>query len=84
MSPLISTEPTRAIGTLRRGFEVSSASGADASKPPNATTARLKARKMFVAPAPLGQANATADRPSDPPWKSTERLIISSTTTSIR
>ncbi len=83
MTPEMSTAPTRPIGTLRRGFAVSSASGADASKPPNATTASPKVMKMFDASVPVGHENGAADRPSAPPCARTAKLMISSTATSI-
>ena len=58
-----------ASGTLRRGLRVSSASGAAASNPPNASTASENAMKMSLVPDPPGQWNGVADRPCGAaPW----------------
>ena len=62
MTPLMMTAPMTAIGTLRRGFWVSSASGAAASKPPKARTARLKVSSTSVE-CPDGQLNGVAGQP---------------------
>ena len=80
MMPLIMTAPTTAIGTLRRGLRVSSASGAAASNPPKASTARLNASSTSLEPP--GQWNGVADRPLAPPLTRIVRLSASSSTTS--
>ena len=61
--PLITTVPITASGTLRRGLRVSSASGAAASNPPNASTASENAMKMSLVPDPPGQWNGVAGQP---------------------
>ena len=80
MKPLMSTAPMTAMGTLRRGFWVSSASGAAASKPPKARTARLKVSSTSVEP--CGQLNGVPDSPSWPPRARIVMLITSSRMTS--
>jgi hypothetical protein len=80
MMPLITTAPITAIGTLRLGFWVSSASGAAASNPPNASTARLKVSSTSVEPP--GQRNGAEDRPALPPRARMVALITSSRMTS--
>src|SRR6266567_4221248 len=59
MMPLTSTQPRTAIGTLRLGSRVSSASGAAASNPPKASTAKLNATRTSLA-LPPGQENDVA------------------------
>src|SRR5712691_4252656 len=81
MMPLTSTAPITAIGTLRLGSRVSSASGAAASNPPNASTARLNASNTSL-DLPLGQVNGVADSPVAPPLNKIVRLSTSSRITS--
>jgi hypothetical protein len=78
--PLTTTAPITAIGTLRRGLRVSSASGAAASKPPKASTARLNASRTSLEPP--GQLNGAADRPLAPPRNRMVGLRASSRMTS--
>jgi hypothetical protein len=72
------------MGTFRRGLAVSSASGAEASNPPKATTASPKVMKMFDAYVPEGQVNGAPESPPVPPWNTMARLMTSSTATSMR
>ena len=81
MIPLTTTAPSTASGTVRRGLRVSSASGAAASNPPKASTARLNATSTSLAE-PLGHLNGTADRPLFPPLTRIVTLRTSSSTTS--
>src|SRR5712691_988542 len=74
MMPLTSTAPITAIGTLRLGSRVSSASGAAASNPPNASNTSLDL--------PLGQVNGVADSPVAPPLNKIVRLSTNSRITS--
>ena len=80
MMPLTTTAPRTASGTLRRGLRVSSASGAAASNPPKASTARLNASSTSLEPP--GQVNGAEDRPLFPPRTRMVRLSASSSTTS--
>ena len=80
--PLITTVPITASGTLRRGLRVSSASGAAASNPPKASTARENAMKMSLVPDPPGQWNGVVESPCAPPLASTAMARASSSTTS--
>ena len=80
MIPLTTTAPITAIGTLRLGSRVSSASGAAASNPPKASTARLNASSTSLDPP--GQVNGVADSPLAPPRTRIVRLSTSSSTTS--
>ena len=80
MMPLMSTAPMTAMGTLRRGFWVSSASGAAASNPPKASTARLNVSSTSVEP--CGQLNGVPDSPLWPPRARIVMLITRSRMTS--
>ena len=62
---------------MRRGLRVSSASGAAASNPPNARTARLKASSTSLEPP--GQWNGVADRPLAPPLARIVRTTVTRT-----
>src|SRR6266851_5277624 len=81
MMPLTRTQPSTAIGTVRRGSLVSSASGAAASNPPKASTAKLNASSTSLA-LPPGQVNGVPDRPLAPPLARMVTLSASSSTTS--
>jgi len=81
MMPLTRTQPSTAIGTVRLGSRVSSASGAAASKPPKASTAKLNASSTSLA-LPPGQVNGVPERPLAPPLARMVRLSASSSTTS--
>jgi hypothetical protein len=80
MMPLTTTAPSTASGTVRRGLRVSSASGAAASNPPKASTARLNASSTSLEPP--GQWNGVADSPEAPPRTRMVMLSASSSTTS--
>src|SRR5215471_6641279 len=82
MIPLTTTAPSTAIGTLRLGSLVSSASGAAASNPPKASTARLNATSTSLPAPPDGQPNGVALSPSAPPRARIVTLLASSSTTS--
>src|SRR5215472_1877620 len=81
MIPLTRTQPSTATGTFRLGSRVSSASGAAASKPPNASTARLNASSTSV-DLPPGQVNGVPDSPLVPPLARIVKLSVSSRATS--
>ncbi len=82
MIPLTTTAPSTAIGTLRLGSRVSAASGAAASNPPKASTARLNASSTSCPLPPPGQRKGVADSPLAPPLARIVTLSTSSSTTS--